>query len=49
VVAVATVPLGLWLGAVQLAGLFLVIGGMLTIEARGTGEMDHRSYGRVAG
>ena len=49
VVALATVPLGLWLGVVQLAGLFLVIGGMLTIEARGTGRLDHRSHGRATG
>ncbi len=41
----ATVPLGLVLGAVQLVGLFLVIGFMLTIEVRRTGRMDHRTYG----
>jgi low temperature requirement protein LtrA len=45
IVAFATVPLGLWLGAAQLAGLFLVIGAMLSIEVRGTGRMDHRTYG----
>jgi low temperature requirement protein LtrA len=44
-VAFATVPLGLWLGAAQLAGLFLVVGGMLSVEARGTGRRDHRTYG----
>jgi low temperature requirement protein LtrA len=46
VVALATVPLGLWFGVAQLAGLFLVIGGMLAIEARGTGRLDHRTYGQ---
>jgi low temperature requirement protein LtrA len=45
IVAFVTVPLGLWLGAAQLAGLFLVMGSMLVIEVRGTGRLDHRTYG----
>jgi low temperature requirement protein LtrA len=42
-----TVPLGLWWGAAQLAGLFVVIVIMLLVEARGTGRYDQRTYGRV--
>jgi low temperature requirement protein LtrA len=43
----ATVPLGLWLGSAQLAGLFVVIAVMLGVEVRGTGRYDHQTYGRV--
>jgi low temperature requirement protein LtrA len=49
VLAFATVPLGLWFGAAQLAGLFLVVGHMLTVEARGTGRHDRHTYGTSHG
>jgi low temperature requirement protein LtrA len=48
VLALATVPLGLIAGVLQLVGLNVLLGGMLSIEARGTGRQDHHTYGRPA-
>jgi low temperature requirement protein LtrA len=48
ILAFATVPLGLIAGVLQLVGLNVLLGGMLSVEARGTGRRDHRTYGRSA-